>query len=56
VHDTLTISPDPFRGRVVDLRVKGRLIEDAPYGSSKALRQALARAPDRWLTGIALAG
>jgi hypothetical protein len=54
--DTLRIRPDPFAGRIVDLRVRGRVIPDARYASDKALGEALDRAPDRWLTGVALAG
>jgi hypothetical protein len=54
VGDTLTIAPDPFAGRLVDLRVRGRVIPEARYGSNEALRLALWRAPDRWLTGVAM--
>jgi hypothetical protein len=54
--DTLTIAPDPFRGRIVDLRVRGRMIPDVRYGSSDALRRALKDASDRWLTGVAVTG
>jgi hypothetical protein len=56
LDDTLRVAPDPFAGRIVDLRVRGRVIPDARYASDEALRQALGRAPERWLTGVALAG
>lgn len=51
---TLEISPDPFGGATVPLRVPARSIPARPYSSPADLRQAFAAAPVRPLEGQAV--
>jgi hypothetical protein len=50
---TLTVSPDPFGGSAVTLRVLARPIPARPYASDGDLRAALAAAEPEWLDGAA---
>jgi hypothetical protein len=51
--NTLVVTPDPFGGAVVSLRVIGRRIPARPYRDDSALRAALAAATPEVLTGDA---
>jgi hypothetical protein len=52
--DTVEISPDPFGGARVPLRVAGRLLPKGACPSAAALRRALEAAPVHVLTGTAV--
>lgn len=51
---TLSITPDPFGGAAVPLKVRSRRIPDRRYASDGDLQDTLAAAPDSWLIGQAL--
>lgn len=51
---TVEISPDPFGGRRVPLRVRARRLPRRSYASAAALRTALASAPEIRLEGVAI--
>jgi hypothetical protein len=52
--DNLEITPDPFGGTRVPLRVEARVLQPGPYPSQQALERAYASAERRWLTGLAV--
>jgi hypothetical protein len=54
VGSTLEITPDPFAGRRIPLRVPGRRIPARSYGSPADLRSTLAGAPEQILEGFAV--
>lgn len=49
----LEVSPDPFGGGIVPLRVPARRLSNRYYGSEADLREALTHAEQLWLTGQA---
>jgi hypothetical protein len=51
---TLEISPDPFGGRRIPLRVEARALPARVYGSTADLRRVYAAAPPRLLEGEAI--
>ena len=50
---TLAVTPDPFGGTTVPLRVRARRIAKRAYASDADLQATLATAPLEWLTGAA---
>jgi hypothetical protein len=50
---TLVISPDPFAGCAVDLRVVGHRIPAGRYRDDAQVRRAIARATPEIITGTA---
>jgi hypothetical protein len=50
----LVVSPDPFEGRRVPLRVRARRIAGRPYASNADLQDALRAAADDCLEGVAV--
>jgi hypothetical protein len=51
--DVLTVSPDPFLGRQVPLRIAARRLPVRAFGSGRELRAALDVAPVDWIEGMA---
>jgi hypothetical protein len=51
--DTLTVSPDPFNGRQVPLRIAARRLPVRTFASGRELRAALDAAPVEWIEGAA---
>jgi hypothetical protein len=51
--DVLTVAPDPFAGRPVDIALEARRIPRRPYRSDAELRAACTAAPIEWLRGTA---
>lgn len=51
--DTLSITPDPFGGVVMPLRVRARRVPDRPYRSDADLRETMTGTPESWLMGTA---
>jgi hypothetical protein len=49
---TVCVSPDPFAGRDVSVRVRARRVPRANCGSAEELRAALARAQFEWVSGV----
>jgi hypothetical protein len=56
IDRTLTVSPDPFSGREIRLRVAARRIPRRPYASAADLRSEVAAAPTEFLEGAAVGG
>jgi hypothetical protein len=52
--ETLTVAPDPFRGRRIPLRVAARRLDVRPFASSRDLRAALDATDTEWIEGTAL--
>lgn len=52
----VTMTPSLLPAAPVPVRVRTRRLPDAPFDSHDALREALARAPVEFLTGVARAG
>ena len=53
VGSTLAVTPDPFGGATVPLRVRARRIAKRAYANAADLQATLAMAPPEWLTGTA---
>lgn len=49
---TVFVSPDPFAGRDVPVRVRARRVPRACCGSAEEMRAAFARAPIEWMSGV----
>jgi hypothetical protein len=54
IGTTLQITPDPFAGARVPLRVIARRISARQYASAADLRDTLRTAPQEWLEGVAV--
>lgn len=54
-NNTLHLSPDPFRGVVVPLRVRARRIADRRYSSGADLHEALSRGSETYVVGATAA-
>ena len=51
---TLELTPDPFEGRTIDLKVRARRLPVRTFASPAVLRQALDAAADEYLEGAAI--
>jgi hypothetical protein len=49
--DTLTVSPDPFAGRRIPLRIVARRLPARTFTAGRELRAALDAAPVEWIEG-----
>jgi hypothetical protein len=54
--DTLAVTPDPFDGRRIPLRVAARRLEARTFTSGRELRAALDAAATEWIEGTAQGG
>ena len=50
---TLTINPDPLDGRIIEIDIKARVIDDERFGASADAQRAVAAAPVITVTGMA---
>lgn len=50
--ERLLITPDPFAGREVSMRVRARVLRAQPFANDASLREAFRSAPVELLTGI----
>ena len=52
LETTLTINPDPFDGRTIEIDIKARVISDERFGSPAEAQRAVAAAPVITVTGV----